>query len=62
MNGTYVTERGLTVYETRLRLGVALFDISNCMGRNDVGTEVLQVSTCMEHLLLRTIQFGKSFK
>ena len=36
MNSAYVTERGLTVYETWLRLGIALFDIKSCLNRNDV--------------------------
>jgi hypothetical protein len=62
MNGAYVTERWLTVYENWLRLGIALIDMSYFGDRNDVITEVLEVSTCMKHLLLETIQFGKSFK
>ena len=36
MNGAYLIERGLMVYETWLRLGIALFYINNCLDRNDV--------------------------
>jgi hypothetical protein len=62
MNGAYVTERWLTLYETWLRLGIALFDINICLDKNDLSTEVPQVSRCTENVLLKIMQFEKSFK